>query len=265
MVGPLVVLAIGAAFAGLAGLPGGLVDHPTWNLLEDALAPVLGPEMEISSKVEVGVMVGATLSALLGIGLAWLFFGGGWREPAVRFAAAFPKLVRLVRDKFRIDELYDLLIIRPLRRFAQGLYFVVDRVIIDKILVEGVAGVVGVFSRIARLPQSSGDGQGYMAVFAFGVAGLVYFVSRQSLSSEGLKVSINGRSVDVDVRRGGRAGVRPMEYSFDFDDDGKPEVTGASAAASHVYPRPGRYTIRVEVKDTRWGTTDSVEQKVEVR
>jgi NADH-quinone oxidoreductase subunit L len=265
MVGPLVVLAIGAAFAGLAGLPGGLVDHPTWNLLEDALAPVLGPEMEISSKVEVGVMVGATLSALLGIGLAWLFFGGGWREPAVRFAAAFPKLVRLVRDKFRIDELYDFLIIRPLRRFAQGLYFVVDRVIIDKILVEGVAGVVGVFSRIARLPQSSGDGQGYMAVFAFGVAGLVYFVSRQSLSSEGLKVSINGRSVDVDVRRGGRAGVRPMEYSFDFDDDGKPEVTGASAAASHVYPRPGRYTIRVEVKDTRWGTTDSVEQKVEVR
>ena len=46
------------------------------------------------------------------------------------------------------------------------LFFVVDRVLIDKILVEGTAGLVGVFARIARLPQQSGDGQGYMAVFA---------------------------------------------------------------------------------------------------
>jgi len=263
MVGPLVVLAIGAALAGLTGLPGGLTDHPTWNLLDRELSPVLGQEMEISHKVEYAVMAGATISALVAMGFAWLFFGGGWREPAVKFAAAVPRFVQLVRDKFRIDELYDKVIIRPLKKLAQGLFFVVDRVLIDKILVEGTAGLVGVFARIARLPQQSGDGQGYMAVFAFGVAGLVYFASRPPVS-DGLKVTVSGRSVEVDMRHGGHASVRPVEYSFDFDDDGKPEVTGASPSASHVYGRPGRYTIRVVVRDTRWGTTDSLRQKVEI-
>jgi NADH-quinone oxidoreductase subunit L len=264
MVGPLVVLAIGAALAGLAGIPGGAVDHPTWNWLEHELAPVLGAEPEISARTEWTVMAGATVSAFIGMGLAWLFFGGGWREPAVKFAAAFPRFVQLVRDKFRIDELYDKLFIRPLRKLAQGLFFVVDRVIIDKILVEGTAGIVGVFARIARLPQQSGDGQGYMAVFAFGVAGLVYFASRPAIS-DGLKVVVNGRQVEVDLRRPGHGAVRPVEYSFDFDDDGKPEVTGAAPSATHVYGKPGRHTIRVEVRDTRWGTTDALKQDVEVR
>ena len=264
MVGPLVVLAIGAALAGLTGLPGGLTDHPTWNLLDRELSPVLGQEMEISHKVEYAVMAGATISALVAMGFAWLFFGGGWREPAVKFAAAVPRFVQLVRDKFRIDELYDKVIIRPLKKLAQGLFFVVDRVLIDKILVEGTAGLVGVFARIARLPQQSGDGQGYMAVFAFGVAGLVYFASRPAIS-DGLKVVVNGRQVEVDLRRPGHGAVRPVEYSFDFDDDGKPEVTGAAPSATHVYGKPGRHTIRVEVRDTRWGTTDALKQDVEVR
>jgi PKD repeat protein len=74
-----------------------------------------------------------------------------------------------------------------------------------------------------------------------------------------------GRPAYGDAGAAGRSGVRPLEYSFDFDDDGKPEVTGASTSASHVYPRAGRYTIRVDVKDGRWGTTEHLTQKVEVR
>ena len=45
--------------------------------------------------------------ALLGIGLAWLFYGGGYREPVAQVRGRAPKLVKLVQDKFRIDELYD--------------------------------------------------------------------------------------------------------------------------------------------------------------
>ena len=33
MVVPLVVLAVGATLVGFIGLPGGLLDHPDWNLL----------------------------------------------------------------------------------------------------------------------------------------------------------------------------------------------------------------------------------------
>jgi len=263
MVGPLVVLAIGAALGGLVGLPGTLLDHPSWNLLDRELSPVLGPEMDVSGSIEVRVMVGATAFAFLGIWLAWMFYGGGYREPAARFVSLFPRLVRLVREKFRIDELYDALIIRPLRQFARGVFFVVDRVLIDKILVEGVGGIVGVLGRLARVPQSGGDGQGYMAVFAFGVAALVYFVSRPAIS-DGLRVSVDGLSVTADVGRTGRTASRALEYSFDFDDDGRPEVTGASASAHHNYRRPGKYTVRVDVHDPRWGTTDHLRQKVEV-
>jgi len=263
MVGPLVVLAIGAALGGFIGLPGGLFDHPEWNLLADRLAPVLGPEMELSHATEIGFMVASVVLALGGIGLAYLFYGGGYREPSRKFAAAAPRFVRLVQDKFRIDELYGFLIIRPLKRLAKVIFFVVDRILIDKILVEGSGALVGVLARLARAVQG-GDVQRYMAVFAIGAAGIVYLATRPSVPDV-LKVTVSGLSVDVDARRGSKPASRVQDYSFDFDDDGKPEVTGAAPAAHHAYTRAGTYTVRVRVKDPNWGTSTSLKQKVEVR
>jgi len=263
MVGPLVVLAIGAALGGFIGLPGGLLNHPEWNLLADRLAPVLGPEMEVSRGIEVGFMVASVVLALAGIGLAYLFYGGGYRQPARKFASAAPRFVQLVRDKFRIDELYGLLIIRPLKAVARFIFFLVDRILIDKILVEGSAAIVDVFGRLARAVQG-GDVQRYMAVFAIGAAGIVYLATRPSVPDT-LKVTVSGLTVDVDAHRGSKPANRVLDYSFDFDDDGKPEVTGAASAAHHVYPQPGTYTVRVKVKDPSWGTSSTLKQKVEVR
>ncbi len=263
MVGPLVVLAVGAALGGFIGLPGGLFDHPEWNLLADRLAPVLGPEMEVARATEVGFMVASVVLALGGIGLAYAFYGGGYREPARKFAAAAPGFVQLVRDKFRIDELYDFLFIRPIKRLSKAIFFVVDRILIDKILVEGSAAIVDVFARLARAVQG-GDIQRNMAVFALGAAGIVYLATRPSVP-DALKVSVSGLSVDVDARRGSKPASRVQEYAFDFDDDGKPEVTGAEPAAHHVYPHPGSYTVRVQVKDPSWGTSRTLKEKVEVR
>jgi NADH-quinone oxidoreductase subunit L len=269
MVGPLVVLAIGAGLGGFLGLPGGLFDHPEWNLLADHLAPVLGLEMEIAKNTEVMFILISTVLALAGIGIAYLFYGGGYRfygggyrEPSRKFAAAAPGLVRLVQDKFRIDELYAFLIIRPLKKLAQGIFVVVDRILIDKVLVEGVGAVVDVFGRITRGFQD-GDGQRYMAVFAVGVAGIVYFATRPTVPGR-LAVTVNGTAVDVDARRGGRDTAHPLEYSFDFNDDGRAEVTGTQPSAHHDYGRPGTYTLRVEIKDPRWGTHTSLEQQVQV-
>src|SRR5215831_349046 len=47
MVGPLVILAVGALFGGFIGVPGSALHHTEWNLLDRELAPVLGTEMEI--------------------------------------------------------------------------------------------------------------------------------------------------------------------------------------------------------------------------
>jgi len=263
MVGPLVVLAIGAGLSGLLGLPGGLFEHQDWNLLEHELEPVLGPELPISHLTEWAFMGLSVAVAAIGIALAWVFYGGGYREPAKGFAARFPGLVKVARNKFYVDELYDAIFIRPLRRFAQGLFTFFDRIVIDKLLVEGSARVVDGVGRFARRLQS-GDSQLYMAVFAIGVAGVVYFATQPPLPGD-LKVTVTGLSVDIDARRGGRAmPARDLEYSFDFN-DGKLPVQSKNPEATHTFAQPGRYTVEVTVKDPRWGTSKSKSLKVEVR
>jgi NADH-quinone oxidoreductase subunit L len=263
MVGPLVVLAIGAALGGLVILPGTLFGHEEWNLLAHRLDPVLGHELEILHSTEVGFMIGSSIIAFAGIGAAWAFYGGGYREPAKKFAAAFPGLVRLVRDKFRIDELYNAIFVRPIKLLGDGIFYLVDRILIDKILVGGPAALTAFLGRIPRWIQN-GDGQGYLAWFAVGVAVLLWRATQPAIAGD-LRVTPNGLDVDVDVRRGTKASPQPLEYSFDFDDDGKPEVTGTASSAHHTYARPGSYKLRVTVKNLAWGTTTSEEKRIEVQ
>jgi NADH-quinone oxidoreductase subunit L len=263
MVGPLVVLAVGAALGGLLGAPMGLFHHPEWNLIAHVLEPAVGPELVIAHEAEIVFMVISTLLAVAGIALAYVFYGGGYREPAHRFAANFKGLVQLVRDKFRVDELYDVVIVKPIQRFAHALFVFVDRILIDKVLVDGLGAVVSVVGRLSRAVQV-GDGQRYMAIFALGVAGLVFFASRPTVPGQ-LDVTVNGLSVEVDARRSGRPSARALRYEFDFDDDGKPEITSANPEARYSYEKPGDYTIRVTVTDPRWHTDDSLKRNVEVR
>ncbi len=196
-----------------------------------------------------------------GIGLAYVFYGGGYREPAHQVAFQFPRFVALVRDKFRVDELYDAIFIRPLRKLSEWLFKLADRILIDKILVEGVGMVVDVFGRFARFLQL-GDAQRYMAAFAIGVAALVFFATRPPAPGE-LKVSVEGLSVQVDARRAGRQSPRELEYSFDFDDGREENQTAPEIR--HAYRQPGKYTIRVTVTDPRWGTSTVVKRRVEVQ
>jgi len=262
MVGPLVVLAIGAGLGGLIGVPGGLFGHPEWNLLGEWLSSAVGPELEVPHNTEMLFMGISTALALAGIFLAQAFYGGGYREPAKKFAAAFPGLVQAARDKFRIDELYQALIIRPLRVLSQALFQFVDRVLIDQLLVGGAAAVTDVLGRLSRALQA-GDGQRYMAAFAIGAAALVFFATRPTLPSE-LKVNVSGTTVTVDASRTGRQSARGLTYAFDFDDDGHAEVTGTSPEARYTYEHGGAHTIRVTVSDPRWHTESHIKSKVEL-
>ena len=262
MVGPLVVLAIGAGLGGLVGVPGGLFGHPEWNVLGEWLSHSVGPEMEVPHNTEVLFMGISPALAQGGIFLAQAFYGGGYREPAKKFAAAVPGLVKLAQDKFRVDELYNAVIIRPLRVLSQALFQFVDRVLIDQLLVGGAAAVTDVLGRISRALQA-GDGQRYMAAFAIGAAALVFFATRPTLPSE-LKVNVSGTTVTVDASRTGRQSARGLTYAFDFDDDGRAEVTGTSPEARYTYERGGEHTIRVTVTDPRWHTESHIKSKVEL-
>jgi NADH-quinone oxidoreductase subunit L len=262
MVGPLVVLAVGAGLGGLVGVPGGLFGHPEWNLLGHTLETAVGPELDVPHNTELLFMAVSTVLALIGIGLAYTFYGGGYRAPAQKFAAAFPGFVQLVRDKFRVDELYGAVIIRPLRKFALALFRVVDRVLIDQILVGGVAALVDVLGRVSRAFQA-GDAQRYMAAFAIGAAALVFFATRPTVPST-LKVEVSGTTVSVDASRAGRASPRGLTYAFDFDDDGRPEVVGLKSDARYTYDQAGEHTIRVTVTDPRWHTQSKIKRKIDL-
>jgi NADH-quinone oxidoreductase subunit L len=261
MVLPLVILAVGALMGGLVGIPGSLFGHPDWNLLGHELEPVLGAELEVPARTEILFIVISSLIAFAGIGLAYVFYGGGTREPARRFARAFPRFVRLVQDKFRVDELYDRTLVRPIKRGSQLIFQVVDRWIIDGLFVNGLGRLVDGFGRVARAAQR-GDGQGYIGVFALGVAVMVWLATRPTMPSD-LKVSVDGRTVHVDAHRGRTTG-QPLQYEFDFDGDGKAEVTSSEAEARHAYDHPGTYTIKVRVTNPRWDTHATQERKVEV-
>ncbi|MEP6653973.1 MAG: NADH-quinone oxidoreductase subunit L [Myxococcales bacterium] len=262
MVGPLVVLAVGAGLGGLLGIPGGLFGHPEWNLLGHMLEPAVGVELEVAHSTELLFMGISTVLALTGIALAHLFYGGGYRAPAAKFAAAFPGFVQLARDKFRVDEFYAAVIIRPLRKFSLALFRIVDRVIIDQVLVGGTAALVDILGRISRAFQV-GDAQRYMAAFAIGAAALIFFATRPTVPAA-LKVVVTGTTVSVDAGRAGKASPRGLTYSFDFDDDGRPEVEGGSSDARYTYDKGGAHTIRVTVTDPRWNTTSSLKQKIDL-
>ena len=106
--------------------------------------------------------------------------------------ARSPASCALVQDKFRVDELYDAADHPPDQAPSRACLFRSSTaIIIDKILVEGSALVVDVFARIARTFQG-GDGQRYMAVFAVGVALLVYFASQPTVPVTKLKVTADG-------------------------------------------------------------------------
>jgi hypothetical protein len=103
-----------------------------------------------------------------------------------------------------------------------------------------------------------------MATFAVGVAVLVIFATRPTVPGE-LKVKVSGLAVDVDARRGGRPSARPLEYTFDFNGDGKTDSKGTNPEGHYAYNKAGTYEIHVSVVDPRWGTESSLTRTIEVR
>ena len=104
-----------------------------------------------------------------------------------------------MQDKFRIDELYDAVIIRPIKAIASGLYRFVDRIIVDKILVEGTGALVDVFSRLAGPCRAATASATWRC--SPSASALLVIRSQPTLPFSKLKVTQTGRGVDVDARR----------------------------------------------------------------
>jgi NADH-quinone oxidoreductase subunit L len=139
---PLWVLAVGAVVAGWVGIPGGMWElfgahDRDWlaGLLTPVIAVVPGHEAAghvLSHTVEMLLIAASVVAALLGIFLAFRLWGRDRGLAADEaFAARAPRLRRLLEEKYRIDELYDRIIVRPLTRFARICWKVIDELVID--------------------------------------------------------------------------------------------------------------------------------------
>jgi NADH-quinone oxidoreductase subunit L len=112
--------------------------------------------------------------AAAGLLLAWDWYARKAGRPAARLAASFPGLYALVADKFRVDELYDVLFVRPFNWFARVLWKVVDVLVIDGILNAG-AFLIELAGDALRFLQT-GNVRNYALTFLLGIVALLLFV-----------------------------------------------------------------------------------------
>jgi NADH-quinone oxidoreductase subunit L len=143
MTGPLIVLAA-------LSLGGGFINIPRWL---EPMFPETGGENPVLVWTSASV-------GMLGILLAWVFYVKAPDLPG-KFANALGGLYRLVLDKYRIDEVYDALIVRPLVDGSSTvLWRGMDASVIDG-AVNGVGARAKGMGAVMRLAQS-----GYIRSYA---------------------------------------------------------------------------------------------------
>ena len=126
----------------------------------------------VTAAGEWGLMALSVLLAVAGIAWAWLLHGRGG-ELAARMAAGLGSGYRLVRDRFRIDELYDRIILKPfyfMCRAADAF----DRFVID-LMVNTVAIATEITGHVLKLFQT-GSVRAYALSIFVGVVALLAFL-----------------------------------------------------------------------------------------
>ncbi|MBI3890744.1 MAG: NADH-quinone oxidoreductase subunit L, partial [Candidatus Wallbacteria bacterium] len=133
---PLAILAVLSALGGALNLPGSLA-HALHlpRMLAEWLGPVFPVEGAEHAANELGLMAASVLAAVAGTLAALSKY---YKRKAVPAAdnAKLPGLVRAARDKFYVDEAYDILLVKPVRALGKVLAGPVDKRLIDRMLSE---------------------------------------------------------------------------------------------------------------------------------
>jgi NADH-quinone oxidoreductase subunit L len=115
--------------------------------------------------------------ALAGIATAWYCYLRNPEMPA-RVARFFGPVYALVEKKYGFDELYSWLLAGGARNLGRGFWRGGDQAVIDGLMVNGSARMVGWFSGVVRLVQT-GLLNTYAFLILFGIlSGLTWMVWR---------------------------------------------------------------------------------------
>jgi NADH-quinone oxidoreductase subunit L len=145
MKAPLLILAIGAAFAGFFGLPeifGGT------NLIDNWLEVWNGKSIHVENYVEIMFMSISVIAGLIGISVAYFKF----------YKYDFNQDIKesgLIYHKFYIDELIDFLIVRRLRDLSTFIAVVIDDGIIDKSVMALSNGFINLGKVVGRMQSAN--------------------------------------------------------------------------------------------------------------
>jgi NADH-quinone oxidoreductase subunit L len=189
MIWPLIVLAIGAFFAGYLNWPererslgGFLSNSPSlvWGY-EAAqkrygartLASSFGMEEVPDEKfkaelhsLHIGMMLASIVAAGLGVYLAFLLHLK-YRDKGDELALRYPGITRALEGKYWVDEVYQQGIVEPLRWVGRTFYLV------DRYVVDGVVWLIGfgpqLFGFTLKLTTQRGSLQGYAAAMLLAV------------------------------------------------------------------------------------------------
>ncbi len=167
---PLIVLAVFSIIGGWVGLPEGFL----WGgAFARFLAPVTG-EFHPAVEAAPALLTGISLSgAVAGIVVAWLFYIQKPELPG-KLAAQASAAYQVLLDKYYVDQLYDIIVTRPLFWIATLAF---NRVV-DGFAIEGVVNGTGLTvetgGELARRVET-GNVQQYAFVYVLGVLAIVAY------------------------------------------------------------------------------------------
>jgi NADH-quinone oxidoreductase subunit L len=187
---PLIILAVLSVIGGYVGVPHVLGGA---NHIHEFLAPVVGggeaakghaavslmaqawasggESLGHSAALELLMMVISVIIALIGIGMAYLFY---IKNPALPklMAERWKGLYTLVANKYYVDEMYQVLFVNSIKKLGVGLWKGFDDFVIDG-TVNGIAILIGWISGVMRRVQT-GLVQNY--AFSMVVGGLILII-----------------------------------------------------------------------------------------
>jgi NADH-quinone oxidoreductase subunit L len=172
MLVPLILLAIGAVFAGVV-FEGQFIGHGQAEFWRGAIVNVHEhTALEARHHVPDWVIFAPAAVMLIGFATAWVFYMDYPAWPA-QMAARNGILYQFLYNKWYFDEIYDFLLVQPSKRLGHWLWKTGDGKIIDGIGPDGIsAGVADWTRQVVRLQS------GYVYHYAFAMLiGAVLFVS----------------------------------------------------------------------------------------
>lgn len=163
---PMIILAVLSVVAGLVGSP--WTDN--WFGKFIYFGDSTGAHSE-HAESHLPMFLGLGM-AIFGIFVAWSIYRVKWLQHE-KIAKFFGPITTLLANKYWIDELYDIIFVKPLRSLTRiALSF--DLRVIDGVLVNGSALTMRGFGLVLRIAQS-GLVQFYMLIITIGIIGFLIY------------------------------------------------------------------------------------------